>query len=56
MLAIATEAPVMEPIDEFEPPYDPEANRLRCCSCGADLGPADDPYRDPSCRRCDSDV
>lgn len=27
--------------------------RLTCCSCGRDLGPADDPYRDPSCQCAD---
>ena len=26
--------------------------RLTCCSCGADLGDADDPYRDPDCLDC----
>ena len=26
--------------------------RLVCCSCGADLGDAGDPYRDPSCLNC----
>lgn len=26
--------------------------RLTCCQCGADLGDADDPYRDPDCERC----
>ena len=29
-----------------------EAGRLCCCVCLLDLGPADDPYRDPSCPRC----
>jgi hypothetical protein len=28
------------------------ATRLTCCSCGADLGDASDPYRDPDCERC----
>lgn len=26
--------------------------RLICCSCGNDLGDADDPYRDPDCEVC----
>jgi hypothetical protein len=26
--------------------------RLTCCVCGADLGDASDPYRDPSCGEC----
>jgi hypothetical protein len=26
--------------------------RLTCCTCGADLGDAEDPYRDPSCIAC----
>lgn len=26
--------------------------RLICCSCGADLGDASDPYRDPDCENC----
>ena len=26
--------------------------RLKCCSCGSDLGDADDPYRDPACGVC----
>lgn len=26
--------------------------RLTCCTCGADLGDAEDPYRDPSCVEC----
>lgn len=26
--------------------------RLTCCTCGADLGDAEDPYRDPDCRAC----
>lgn len=26
--------------------------RLTCCTCGADLGDAEDPYRDPSCGAC----
>lgn len=26
--------------------------RLRCCVCGADLGSAEDPYRDPDCMDC----
>lgn len=29
-----------------------EAGRLCCCVCLLDLGPADDPYRDPDCPRC----
>lgn len=27
--------------------------RLTCCVCGADLGDAEDPYRDPDCEACD---
>lgn len=27
-------------------------DRLICCSCGNDLGDADDPYRDPDCEVC----
>lgn len=27
--------------------------RLTCCGCGADLGDAEDPYRDPSCAQCE---
>lgn len=35
------------------PDDEPRADdRLRCCVCGADLGPADDPYRDPDCMDC----
>ncbi|MDF1536089.1 MAG: hypothetical protein P1S46_06235 [bacterium] len=31
----------------------PEINgRLVCCTCGADLGDASDPYRDPDCGDC----
>jgi len=31
----------------------PEVNgRLTCCVCGADLGDASDPYRDPDCWEC----
>jgi len=31
----------------------PEVNgRLICCVCGADLGDAADPYRDPDCWEC----
>ena len=26
--------------------------RLICCGCGADLGDASDPYRDPDCLAC----
>lgn len=26
--------------------------RLTCCQCGADLGDASDPYRDPACANC----
>lgn len=26
--------------------------RLTCCTCGADLGDAEDPYRDPDCSAC----
>ncbi len=26
--------------------------RLVCCSCGSDLGDAEDPYADPACRVC----
>ncbi|MDP9202346.1 MAG: hypothetical protein M3P26_10515 [Gemmatimonadota bacterium] len=26
--------------------------RLTCCVCGADLGDAEDPYRDPDCINC----
>lgn len=26
--------------------------RLTCCSCGADLGDAEDPYMDPACGAC----
>lgn len=26
--------------------------RLTCCTCGADLGDADDPFRDPTCVEC----
>lgn len=26
--------------------------RLVCCTCGADLGDAEDPYRDPDCGEC----
>ena len=26
--------------------------RLTCCQCGADLGDASDPYRDPDCMDC----
>ncbi len=28
------------------------SGRLTCCSCGADLGDASDPYRDPDCGDC----
>lgn len=28
--------------------------RLTCCRCGADLGDAEDPYRDPSCMECEN--
>lgn len=28
------------------------AGRLCCCVCLLDLGPSDDPYRDPDCPRC----
>lgn len=27
--------------------------RLTCCTCGADLGDAEDPYRDPTCMVCE---
>lgn len=27
-------------------------SRLTCIRCGADLGDADDPYRDPDCAAC----
>ena len=27
--------------------------RLTCCSCGADLGDAEDPYLDPDCEACE---
>ena len=30
--------------------------RLVCCVCGADLGDADDPYRDPDCTACEKRV
>lgn len=31
----------------------PEVNgRLTCCTCGSDLGDAEDPYRDPACALC----
>lgn len=29
-----------------------EGERLTCSRCGADLGPASDPYRDPDCAAC----
>jgi hypothetical protein len=31
---------------------DPGDGRLHCCQCGADLGSAEDPYRDPDCMEC----
>lgn len=27
-------------------------SRLTCLTCGADLGDAEDPYRDPDCLAC----
>ena len=29
-----------------------EDGRLVCCQCGADLGDAEDIYRDPDCHEC----
>ena len=27
-------------------------DRLYCCTCGADIGDATDPYADPNCAEC----
>lgn len=29
-----------------------DKSRLHCCQCGADLGSAEDPFRDPDCAAC----